>query len=278
MLHPLFRGLWPQRNTAQAFEDLKVNAHCLAHMQTFGSKNGRFVPEDEIFHFFQKRRIPSFLLSTGQSVEKWKIGASGPGRPFGAILEMALPFTCSYSQGNDHLPPLELFPSGRQGVTSNVSSVFGRISVWRPGVFFQTDAFSNASIGKVTSSNAWSAFLCWAVFFSNRPLNAQIIAPSANDCLGHAMIRPLTECCDQAAEAGSKQQHSSSIFATAAASAAAKQQRQQQQQNSKAAKATAAAKQQGSKSISEASKSCSNALEAICGNGVVPPGKDHSER
>ena len=32
MLHPRCRGLWPRRNTAQAFEDLVENVHSFAKM------------------------------------------------------------------------------------------------------------------------------------------------------------------------------------------------------------------------------------------------------
>ena len=41
---------------AQAFEDLTENVHSLAHVQICGAENGRSVTENEIFHFFQKRR------------------------------------------------------------------------------------------------------------------------------------------------------------------------------------------------------------------------------
>ena len=51
VLHPCRRGLWPRRNTAQAFENLKGNVHSFVYMQTSGAENGRSVTEDEIFYF-----------------------------------------------------------------------------------------------------------------------------------------------------------------------------------------------------------------------------------
>ena len=76
VLHPRCRGLWPRRNTAQAFEDLMENVHSVAYIQTCGAGNGRFVTEDDIFHFFQKRRIPSFFVVNRAILQKKKTDPS----------------------------------------------------------------------------------------------------------------------------------------------------------------------------------------------------------
>ena len=256
-------------------------SHTCKHM---AQKKGRFIPEDEIFHFSKSDGFRRFCCQPGNPSK------NGRSEPLGlAVLSGLFPEIAPAVPSFWGLFPemalatlLGPFPSRRQGVISNVSCVFFAFHCGALVFFFQCGTFSNASIGTNTSSNLWDAFLFWAVFFP--PLTRKwcnSCERGSRTCNDSTVDREAIEhqtAPKVTAQAEAKQPSRKNTPAakckrssSKSSSEAAKQQKQQQ--GSKAAKAAAKKSNSSSKSNSNAAKAAATQLRVFVEMAPFSQGK-----